>query len=270
MTRALALALALALLAPAQPPATPVPRAHAHNDYEHRRPLHDALAHGFRSVEADVWLTTDGLLVAHTPFGLKPDRTLQALYLDPLRARVAAAGGAVYKDGPPFYLLIDVKTEARATHAALAKVLALYPDLLTATRDGTTERKAVTVVVSGNCDRDALAAAAVRYAAVDGRPADLAGPAPAALVPWVSASWASQFTWDGTGRMPDAERDRLRAFVARAHRKGRMVRFWAAPETPAAWRELVAADVDLINTDRLAALRAFLLAEDPRPPAPRP
>lgn len=266
----MSVAFALLLLAPAQPaqpadaPATPVLRAHAHNDYEHPRPLLDAHAQGFRSVEADIWLTKDGLLVAHTPFGLKPGRTLQALYLDPLRTRVKANGGAVFKDGPPFYLLVDVKTDAKATGAALAAVLAEYADILTETRAGKTERKAVTVVVSGNCDRAALTQAAVRHAAIDGRPPDLDGDAPADLVPWVSASWGSQFRWDGTGAMPAAERDRLREFVRKAHAKGRMVRFWGAPETPALWREFVAADVDLINTDKLADLRTFLAAEDRR------
>src|SRR4051812_49632410 len=93
--------------------AGPVPlvHAHAHNDYEHPRPLLDALDRGFRSVEADMWLSKDALLVAHTPLGLKPERTLQRLYLDPLRERVKA-NGAVYKNGPAFYLLVDVKTDA--------------------------------------------------------------------------------------------------------------------------------------------------------------
>ena len=36
----------------------PLPNAHAHNDYEHKRPLFDALDHGFCSVEADVFLET--------------------------------------------------------------------------------------------------------------------------------------------------------------------------------------------------------------------
>ncbi len=242
-------------------PAAPRPIGHAHNDYEHERPLLDALDQGFVSVEADVWLTKDGLLVAHTPFGLKVGRTLQALYLDPLRARVRANGGAVLKDTPHFYLLVDVKSEAKATHAELAKVLAGYADVLTVTRGGKTEWKAVTIVISGNCDRDAIARGAVRYAAIDGRPPDLDGAATADLIPWVSASWGSQFRWDGTGAMPDAERARLKDYVGRAHKGGRMVRFWATPETPALWRELVAAGVDLIGTDRLADLRAFLRTE---------
>ena len=43
----------------------PHPAAHAHNDYEHDRPLLDALEHGFTSVEADVWLVDGELRVAH-------------------------------------------------------------------------------------------------------------------------------------------------------------------------------------------------------------
>ncbi len=220
-----ALALAVLLAQPPEPRPAPLPRAHAHNDYEHPRPLRDALDHGFRSVEADVWRTADGLLVAHTPFGLKAGRTLQALYLDPLRARVRAGNGAVHPGGPPFYLLVDIKTDAKATYAELARVLERYADVLTVTRGGKTVRGAVTVVVSGNCDREAIAAAPVRYAAIDGRPADLDGTAPADLVPWVSASWASQFTWDGAGAMPAAERAKLETFVDQA-RGGGWVRLW--------------------------------------------
>lgn len=237
---------------------TPVLRAHAHNDYEHKRPLLDALDQGFRSVEADIWLTEQGLLVGHTPLGLKPERTLQKLYLDPLRERIKANDGKVFPRGPAFYLLIDVKTDAKKTYEALAKVLADYSDILTTTRDGKVEEKAVTIVISGNRDRATIEKQSPRYAAIDGRPGDLDSDAPAALVPWVSTSWASLFKWNGTGALPDAERTKLKEFVAKAHKRGRMVRFWATPETPELWKELLAADVDLINTDKLADLREFL------------
>src|SRR5436190_12307328 len=50
--------LTLLLLLPcspvrAQEQPKPLPQLHAHNDYEHKRPLFDALDHGFCSVEAD-------------------------------------------------------------------------------------------------------------------------------------------------------------------------------------------------------------------------
>src|SRR5262249_42610194 len=155
----------------------PLRHAHAHNDYEHKRPLFDALDQGFCSVEADVFLTDGRLLVGHERKDLRPERTLESLYLDPLRESARANGGRVYPGGPTVFLLIDVKTEAGPTYAALDRVLAGYADLLSVVRDGKFEAKAVTAVVSGNCAREAITAQAVRYAAIDGRPPDLDSPA---------------------------------------------------------------------------------------------
>src|SRR5438477_8275309 len=85
----------------------PLLRAHAHNDYEHPRPLLDALDHGFCSIEADIYLVENKLLVAHDRDQAKPERTLQALYLDPLRERARKNGGRVYPNGPEMVLLVD-------------------------------------------------------------------------------------------------------------------------------------------------------------------
>jgi hypothetical protein len=239
----------------------PLARAHAHNDYEHARPLFDALDHGFCSVEADIWLTPAGLLIGHDRKDLRPDRTLQSLYLDPLRARARANDGRVYRDGPAFYLLIDVKTEAAETYATLDKVLAQYADILSVTRDDKFEAKAVTAVLSGNRAIAVIERQPVRYVGIDGRPENLDSNPPAALFPWISANWTLLFRWNGEGAMPAAEKDKLADMVGRAHGQGRKVRFWATAENEAVWKELVAAGVDYINTDKLEELQTFLLAE---------
>ncbi|MBM3997124.1 MAG: hypothetical protein FJ303_23685 [Planctomycetes bacterium] len=241
----------------------PLRHAHAHNDYEQKRPLFDALDHGFCSVEADIFLRKGELLVAHTFLDLRAERTLEKLYLDPLRERVKANGGKVFREGPPFYLLIDVKTEADATYVVLDKVLAKYAEMLSVTEDGKFLQRAITVVISGNCARTLITAQKRRYAAIDGRLPDLESTAAKHLIPWISASWGSQFRWRGDGPMPDAEKRKLREIVAKAHQHGRLVRFWATPERVEVWSELRAAKVDLINTDRLAELRKFF-ADQPR------
>jgi hypothetical protein len=260
------LALLLLTAAVAPPPAVvPLANAHAHNDYAHKRPLLDALARGFTSVEADVFLGAKGeLLIGHERRELRPERTLEKLYLEPLRRRARANKGAIYPAGPPFYLLIDVKTDGKKTYEPLDKLLAKYAELLSESRDGKFTRRAVTAVISGNCPREVIRAQKVRYAGIDGRPGDLPGTDPAHLMPMISASWGSQFAWRGEGEIPEGQRKKLRDFVAKAHKQGRLVRFWATPEKPALWRELRAAKVDLINTDRLEELRAFLLKEGKR------
>ena len=60
---------------------TPLMQAHAHNDYHHKRPLLEALDHGFCSVEVDIFLVGGSLLVGHDRGELKPGKTLQSLTL---------------------------------------------------------------------------------------------------------------------------------------------------------------------------------------------
>lgn len=247
----------------ADEPATaqPLLQAHAHNDYEHPRPLLDALAHGFTGVEADIYLVDGKLLVAHNQSDVRPDRTLESLYLEPLRELAHRSGGRVYPGGPAVTLLIDIKSAAETTYAVLREVLAGYREMLTRVDNGVLHDGAVTVVISGNRPQDTIAAEATRYAGIDGRLSDLGSDRPGHLMPLVSDNWQLHFTWRGAGPMPAAERENLRAIVTRAHERGRRVRFWATPDSEPLWRELVAAEVDLINTDNLAGLEKFLREE---------
>src|SRR5438552_3467517 len=150
-------------------PVVPLIHAHAHNDYEHKRPLFDALDNGFCSVEADIYLQNDQLLIGHTEQDLRPERTLEKLYLDPLRDRVRANNGRVYRNGPTIYLLIDVKTEAKTTYAALHQTLTRYADILSGFDHGKFEQKAVTAIITGNRAPAMMAAQTVRCAGLDGR-----------------------------------------------------------------------------------------------------
>jgi hypothetical protein len=240
---------------PPSPP--PLTRAHAHNDYEHAHPLFDALDRGFCSVEADINLTNGELRVAHDLKDTQPGRTLQTLYLDPLRQRIKENGGHLYRNGPECVLLIDFKTPGEPTYAVLREVLKQYADILTVFRDGKKETNAITAILTGGYSRKILAADAVRYAAGDGKLADLTNNPPATLVPWISENWGPLFKWRAKGPMPDNERTRLKEIVAKAHEQGRAVRFWGSPDNSVFWKELLEDDVDLINTDNLSGFRTF-------------
>lgn len=242
------------------PSPKPLPNAHAHNDYLHKRPLLDALDQGFCSVEADIFHVDGKLLVAHDPLQVRLGRTLQALYLDPLRARAKANGGRIHRDGPPLTLLIDIKTDGETTYAALAKVLAEYADILSSVEDGKLTERAVSVIISGNRPEANIAASSPRYCSIDGRFSDLASDKSVHLLPLISDNWTKHFTWKGEGKFPTAERAKLREIVEQAHKSGRRVRFWGTPEKVELWKELRAAGVDLINTDDLEGLNKFLSA----------
>jgi hypothetical protein len=238
---------------------------HAHNDYEHERPLLDALERGFASIEADIWLRDGALLIGHDERDLDPSRTLQALYLDPLLAMVRD-DGKVRDDGSPLILLIDIKTDGEATYRALADVLAGYREMLTHVEGDRVIAGAVTAIVSGNRPLATMQSQENRLAFYDGRLGDLEGELPAALMPLVSDNWTRHFSWRGDGPIPPNEAQKLAGIVADAHARGYILRFWATPDDPgpardALWKALDEAGVDLINTDDLSGFSAFAAAE---------
>ncbi len=233
-------------------------RAFAHNDYAQRRPLLDALAHGFAAVEADVHLVDGELLVGHSKRDLVPGRTLASTYLDPL-AEMVARDGAIYAD-EPLVLLVDMKSDtATAGWHALREQLAPYAAMLAQHRYDGVLHGPVSVVMSGHVDLAAMEADPVRLASADGRLADL-GSGLSPVVTMVSDKWSHVFRWRGWGRMPERQRVRLRRLVTEAHRQGRQIRFWGT--SPRMWSELVAADVDLVIADDLAGMAQWFATRE--------
>lgn len=254
-----ALTLSVCLTSQTSTAIRPLRNAHAHNDYLHERPLFDALSHGFCSVEADVFLVEDELQIGHSRSQLKKGRTLQKLYLDPLRQRIKRNSGTVFKNHEaPFTLLIDLKTDGNETFPVLDNILGEYAEILTKVEDGKLQRGPVTVIISGNRPMELIAESQPRYCGIDGRLSDLETDKPAHLMPLISDNFRNQFTWRGDGPIPAAEREKLRSAVTKAHATGRRVRFWATPENEDVWEELQAAKVDLLNTDQLQRLQTFL------------
>jgi hypothetical protein len=244
----------------------PLRQAHAHNDYQHLRPLFDALECGFTNIEADVILRNDTLYVAHDPEDVRPANTLESLYLEPLFELFKTQGNAIFPEWPTVYLMIDIKSHADSTFDVLHPTLLKYADMLTSwSADAKTER-AVTVILSGNRPIRTVRSMSFRVVALDGRLDDLASNAPAHVFPWISENWAHLFSWRGYGEMSKSEQDKLSNLVQRAHRNNQLVRFWNtdSPSLQARmhmWHTLLRNDVDLINTDDLAGLARYMSAE---------
>ena len=257
--------------APKGPPVIQ-PRAHSHNDYEHARPLLDALAYGFCSVEADIYLVDGELLVAHDRSAVDTRRTLDNLYLRPLWERFQANGGHIYPlGGPPHRpedagvtLLIDIKNSGAETFRVLDRKLADYAAMLTTFTNDTTTPGAVTVIISGDRANEVILASSPRRAGIDGRLSDLDGPLNRHQVPLISDNWTLHFSWMGQKDVPADEAAKLSAILAKAHERGVRVRFWNIPQTAAVWSRLYDAGVDLLNADHLGGLSAVLLKKSGR------
>lgn len=257
----------LATAARAQPasfrPALPLEQGHSHNDYWRPHQLFDALSLGFKSVEADVFLADTTLLVGHEPAALHAGRTLESLYLSPLRQ----LGAGRYARPAELWLFIDFKTAGPATYAQLRRVLARYAPLLTTPQHP--QPGGVRVILTGGYPRTEVLADSARLVFLDGQlPADLR-PELAAAIPTINADWQTHFRWDGTGPFPAAEATRLRKWDALATRTSQRLRFWNLPAaTPAQrrnmWRVLLTYPSLLVGADELAELAQTITASRTR------
>lgn len=230
----------------------------SHNDYEQNRPLHAALELGFNMIEADIHLINEQIYVAHDhPENLDNAPLLENLYLEPLKHIISKNNGAVIPDSPtPFYLIIDVKTEAESTYKALKILLESYKDLFHRKEAREWIKGPIRLLISGN--RPNLYADDDRIAFLDGRIPDLGKEYSSDLYPLISDNWNNYFSWDGTGQISKDELKKLRKYVLTTHQEDKMIRFWATPDRERIWKVLIDNGVDVINVDDLTGMRTFL------------
>lgn len=242
----------------------PLAQAYAHRDCEFDPPLWRSLRNGFTHIEVDAYCLFGHIFVGHDLSRLRPRRTLKTLYLDPLCQHLRPPHGKIFTDDTSLWLFVDVKTEARTSYKALHKLLESYQDMITTFTPLAAQTRALTVIVSGN--RPAYKAAErmpLRYTALDGRLSDAGVCTNPHVMPIISDNWRKHFSWLGNGPIPENEREKLKTLVSMTHRHGQKLRFWNTPDanTPqrkAVWDELMALGVDLINTDDVEGLKAYL------------
>ncbi len=230
----------------------PHQQAHAHNDYEHREPLWEALRNGFSSVEADVHLIKDQLLVSHGRPG-KEAITLQQLYLNPLDSLLKQQSSIYLGHPDTFYLMIDCKTEAESTYLAIQLAMGVYPNL-----QCISGKCPVKVFISGNRAMATMIQEGYRGIGIDGRPNDLGKDISAEQMPVISDHFSNWSLWRGKVSPQSGDLARIRELAQRVHAEGKKLRLWAIPDNELAWSALLDAGVDLINTDRLTELHLFL------------
>ncbi|MBZ4187868.1 phosphatidylinositol-specific phospholipase C/glycerophosphodiester phosphodiesterase family protein [Niabella sp. 3A5MI-3] len=235
----------------AQPAAYTVQNAHSHNDYEQQRPFRAAFEQEFGSIEADVFFVNDDLPVAHNARDIRPERNLKQLYLDPIRQLIRENNGTIYKDpGKKLLLLIDCKTEGKATLDAIIKQLEHYPEI--------TGNKTVRIVITGNQpDKDSLAAYP-GFIWFDGDLAYHYKPENLEKVALFSANFRQYSSWNGSGQADAASTKALEAAIRHAHEAGKPIRFWGAPDNTVAWTYFKKLGTDYINTDKIPELARFL------------
>jgi alkaline phosphatase len=223
---------------------------HSHNDYLQPVPFWDAFSAGCASIEVDVILQEGELMVAHEKRSIKPQRTLESLYLKPIQQAVAL--GLIQEVN--FHLLIDLKTEGYATLEVLVKQVTPYAPLLYGPENPT----GLKLIISGNRPKPADYKKYPDWLLFDYQSGELTADLPWEKIGMVSLPFSKFSVWNGKGRMVEAQRQKLSAFIDLVHSYDRPVRFWASPDGKSAWKAFHELGIDYINTDRPAEANSYL------------
>jgi hypothetical protein len=235
----------------AQPASYSTSNAHSHNDYNQTAPLYTAHQAQFGSVEVDVFLDKDELLVAHTAKDLAQHRTLEDLYLKPLQAFMQRNNGHVYTDtARKLQLMIDIKTDAAATLNKLIALLQKYPQL--------TRSKSLRILISGNKPDPSTYTSYPSYIWFDGLLSVQYSKEALSRIAMLGDNFLNYSRWKGEGNAPPKDWAKVKAAIIRAHALKKPVRFWNTPDFIDAWEQLISLGVDYINTDSIRSLASFL------------
>ncbi len=230
---------------------SPTYRIHSHNDYEQPIPFWMAYHAKAGSIEVDIYLEKGGIWVAHDKEDLRPDRTIQSLYLNPLRQLLTEFNGQLSADKDyAVQLLIDIKSPTNPCLDTLVSILKTYPEII--------QSKRIQLVLSGNKPPVAAFGNYPDFILYDGLPWENYSPSITARVPLLSANLQQYTKWNGKGIIPEKERQSLLKVISETHAKGKKIRFWNAPDFINAWYELGKLGVDYMNTDHLPELSGFL------------
>lgn len=242
--------LCLAVLLPISLAAQQPVILHSHNDYDRTVPFWEAYSQHCRSIEADVFLQDGEILVAHNRKDLSTDRSLRAMYVEPIVRTFRENDGRMWKNSPErLILMIDLK--AADAMPGVVSLLDQYPDVF-ASPEG------VQVVISGDEIAPEEFAGYPSYIFFDGRLTNSYTPEQLSRVGMISADFRDYARkWNGKGRMIDAELEPVKAAIAKAHEMGKRFRFWGTPEGTTAYFTFWKLGVDVINTDKPAVASLF-------------
>lgn len=243
---AAALVLLSSLSALAQYPV----RIHSHNDYAQQAPFWLAYAVKANTVECDMFhVRGPKFLIGHSREDFSYNQNFDVWYLEPIVRMIRYNGGHAWNDDDNrgLQLMIDIKSEDPDEFMkALVKKLRKYPDVF----DRSVNPHACLVIITGNKPRPENfdKYGFVRY---DTSLSEEFTPAQLEKVELFSEYFGNYSKWDGKSELPSEDEKKIRDAIDKAHSLGKDIRFWEAPDTPAAWDKLIELGVDYLNTDKL-------------------
>ncbi len=213
---------------------------HSHNDYHQDIPLYTSIVAGAKSIEIDVILHNDSILVAHDFRDIPNAKDISIQYFIPITLIKNVSKVSLSE----VQLMIDIKNEPEKMLKALISRIEKIPDFQKMLLNGEIKP----IIISGS--KPESYTGWPDYIQFDHQRLSDLSTIPLEKVGMLSFSFKSISKWNGKGRLTHQDEKKLREIIQQVHSINKPVRFWATPDTKSAWFTLQSLGVDFINTDR--------------------
>ena len=227
---------------------------HSHNDYWRPVPFWTAYSSKLYSYEADIYYVDGQIYVAHDREDIKPENTLEKLYIEPIVSVYKANEGKPWKDAKHgIQLLVDIKDETDPSMQALSEAFGRYPEVF----DRSVNPYGVQIAITGNFPEPEDFDKWPKFMGIDGRLDIDYTPEQFERVVLISESLRDFVKWNGKGTLIPEQEEKLKEVIDRVHKMGRPIRFWSTPECETTYYTFYNLGIDFVNTDQPAVASAF-------------
>lgn len=203
-------------------------KVHSHNDYEQEVPFWKAFSPGVSMVEANVFLIDGQLMVAHEKEHILQERTLERLYLDPLKESLELG----LMSDRTLQVLIDVKSDATTSLDAIVQTLEDYQSI--------TGNEKISFVISGNRPKPAIYINYPDFISLDYQSLEPINDVKVLdKIGLISLNFRSFTDWNGKGRLTKEDLEKGTHVVEKSHSLRKPFRFWATSDSKIAWKAMV-------------------------------
>lgn len=219
---------------------------HSHNDYQQNTPFWQAYTYGLQSIEIDLVLKDNQLYVAHDIKQINTNRTLETLYLNPLKQAIDLSIGQPNN----LSFLIDLKSDPYKSLELLLPVLKNYESII--------NKYNISFVISGEKPDLAVFKNTPKYIFIDYQSLDFSKEFIWDKVAMVSLDFSKYSKWNGKGRLIEKDKKLLEQVIDSVHKAGKPIRFWATPDGKTAWNAFYELGVDIINSDKPYLVKNYI------------
>ncbi len=224
---------------------------HSHKDYLNRVPFWTAYNAHFGSIGIDLVAVDGKLYVATSKRDAKPDRTFDALYLEPMILRFEQNRNITWPDSDEkLQLVIDLNTPAIPTLDLLVAKLSQYPEVF----DRSVNPLAIQVVVVANEPVPADFGKYPSFIMFNGRLSQTYSTEQLDRIGLYSATW-------NVGKSVANDRPKVEETIKTVHGLGKKIRFRSSVDTPDMWKILIEMGVDYVNTDKISGFSQFVAGQ---------